>query len=126
MPEPSDRRAAPRYCVNQLIRVSALQEEYLWASARDISVTGFSAMSSSPLDPLTPIFALLELEDAEGPGQPASIQVEGFVAWSRQGDQGWEFGTTFSRIRQKDRNLLTRWLEAHGPDATAKGGCIDA
>lgn len=119
-----ERRGSTRYCVNQLIKVSALQEEYLWASAKDISIDGFSAISSSPLETLTPIFAMLELKGVDGPDSSVSIQIEAFVAWSTMTADQCEFGATFTKIKKKDRAMLESWLASQGT-ADGKGGCND-
>lgn len=122
MQELFERRGSTRYCVNQLIKVSAMQEEYLWASAKDISIDGFSALSASPLETLTPIFAMLELKGLAGTDESISIQIEAFVAWSTMEGDECEFGATFTKIKKKDRALLETWLANQG-EASGKDGC---
>jgi len=123
-----EKRKSPRYCISQLLKVSPLQEEYLWAQARDFSTEGFSAYANDAIEPLTPIYAMIDLHPGtlsdESQEQVRTIRFEGYVAWATMLDGRCEFGTTITKISAADRAALSAWL-ADSSEVPHGGSCQD-
>jgi len=76
-----ERRASPRFSVKQFIDISYGDEKYINVQALDLSQGGFACQASVPLEPLTPIYVLLELH--RDSGQKETFEVDAYIAHSR-------------------------------------------
>jgi hypothetical protein len=103
-----EKRAAPRFKINQLIGFQANREEYLWAEGLDISRLGLSCLSEEPIDPGTNVFFMLSLSDADGTKH--DVRGEGYVSHSRGEGGKCRFGIKLERVYEEDKPYLEAFL----------------
>jgi len=108
-----EKRSEGRFKINQLIGYFPSREEYLWAEGIDISRNGVHCRSSSPVDPLTNVFVMLEVKVGE---EKRLVRCEGYVAHSRMVDGKCEFGIKFQHISSEDMPLFENFLASLGSD----------
>lgn len=107
-----EKRSEGRFKINQLIGYFPSREEYLWAEGIDVSRHGVHCRSSSPMDPLTNVFIMLEVKVGE---EKRLIRCEGYVAHSRMVGGKCEFGIKFQHISSEDLPLFESFLASLGP-----------
>lgn len=104
-----ERRVDTRYTINQIIKIKGQEEEFFWAVAKDVSASGFSAISSTIVDPLTEVFAMLTIPSATG---PKTIKVEGYVIYCRkEQDDGYHFGVHINEINDTDAVHFAKFFQ---------------
>ena len=83
------------------------REEYMWAEGVDLSRDGLRCVSDSPVDTLTNLYLMLELQVGEVTRQ---VRCEGFVKHSAIEEGRCVFGVKIERMDEDDRLHLEAYL----------------
>jgi hypothetical protein len=103
-----ERRASKRFSIKQFIDVSSGDDDFLQATAMNLSAGGLSCTLKSPLQPMTPIFVMIGLHQAEG-GEKV-LKLDGYVAHSRMDKGVCYAGISFVEVSPPNRELLDLFL----------------
>jgi c-di-GMP-binding flagellar brake protein YcgR len=104
----NDRRRERRFKMAQMIAYDMGREQYLSAKAVDISKGGIGFVSVDTIDPLVSVWLSFSVPMEEGKWH--TIESEGYVVDVKDLEEGCRFGVSFSRMEEKDRNILHTYL----------------
>ncbi len=112
----SDKRAAPRFSVSQMIEMRFGRERWVHARGLDISATGFRCRTMEPLDPGTSIFLLLSL------GGDREITADAVLIHTAPDDDegsGYTAGFAFTTVHHDSQAILDAFLsDLDSPDVS--------
>jgi len=103
-----NRRADPRFRISQMVRCGNHKDIDLWAAAKELSRSGFSAEATFRVEPGSIISAILELPYGFG---MRSVRVRGRVAHSHMVEDVCEFGVRISEFGEDDRRAWEDYVE---------------
>ncbi len=107
-----ERRSATRFTIKQFVDLSSNGEDFIHVTANDLSLGGLSCISSTPLDPMMPVFLLLGFSGEDG---EKTVELEGYVAHSRMENGKCVAGIAFTDRPPETRNAIETYLAALPP-----------
>lgn len=109
-----ERRSTTRFTIKQFVDLSSNGEDFIHVTATDLSLGGLSCVSSTPLDPMMPIFLMLGFSDEDG---EKTVELEGYVAHSRMEKGKCIAGIAFTDRPPDTRDAIEAYLSSLPPDA---------
>ncbi len=104
-----ERRSSPRFTLKQFIDLSSDGEDFIQAKGMNLSAGGLSIETSSPLDPMAPIFVMLGVPEANG---ERILKVEGYVAHSHMDGGKCVAGICFTDIAPDDKEAIDAYIQS--------------
>ncbi len=108
----SERRTNPRFAIKQLVDLSTDGERFVKVTGTDLSEGGLACTSSMPLDPLSQVYIMLDLETE---GQSKIYHLEGYVAHVRKVDDTYYAGISFDLIPPEAQEALDAFCQTNTP-----------
>ncbi len=106
-----ERRKAPRYEINQTIKVSFGKERYIQTLGINISEIGLLCKTHESVDPLTKLYLMLKVQVN---GENKEIQCEGIVIRVEKLKNEYYLGIAFTSMADNYRENLKSFLKSIG------------
>ena len=126
-----EKRACPRFRINQIIAYGPNREENVFAETINISRLGVSCSSAQMVDPMTNVYLMMHVPSAPGSAEAEhAVRCEGYVSHAHVEGGRCVFGVKITPVYEDDQPAFEAYissLEAEAetkaePEASGEGG----
>lgn len=104
-----ERRTAPRFTIDRMLRLDPGSRHPISARGLNISIGGLLCRTAEPVDPLTRMKMYLSLPDDNG--NERQLEPKGTVLHcSRDREGGYALGIHFDHLGSEERELIGKYI----------------
>jgi len=118
-----EKRANPRFRINQIIAYGPNREENLFAEGVNISRNGLSGTSGQIVEPMTNVFIMMHVPSPpDASGGESIVRCEGYVSHSRMEEGRCVFGVKITSVYEDDVLAFEAYLASLEAQTLAAAG----